>query len=522
MLQNSGIQLLVVGLLVLGQASGALASDECDSMDTLSGDAGDSMLQRRHRTVASSLTVQNPDHILRKVFTGRQEATVQCDAGYYATSGGCRTEGRGHSFHTSMPVGDPPTGWKCAGNTESIHAVVLCTRQFRTTVVSATSEDWVQAQCPDGYYTTGAGCQGEKPPQAINLDKSIARCGGHGGQRTAYAVCTNSSMQTMTSGGGDGGDWETPTCPADWTLVGGGCRAYRGTSTQMKFETSMPSETGQKWICGGHGGGKQVIAICIKDFVTPAPTPAPPTPAPTPALTPAPTFSSQTLSGTVINAETGHAEAGVKVAASVAAVVKDGLSDAAGKWQISDVPAGNGTLSYIKTDFVTVTANISVSDHVPVQPLSASVSHVLPPKDWRILLEWAAQPNDLDSYTFMGGCKTVKFSAKSSNCSGTSVTLDLDDTNGNGPETTTLKNLPDCGDNCNVVFKVQLYAGTGGWSNSDARVTVIHGGSIAQEFAVGSDGVTGDCRGRKWWAVFTLNGKTGALAPYTGDVCAVP
>jgi len=67
-------------------------------------------------------------------------------------------------------------------------------------------------------------------------------------------------------------------------------------------------------------------------------------------------------------------------------VVKDGLSDAAGKWQISDVPVGNGTLSYTKKDFVTMTANISVSDRVPVQPLSAGVSHVLPPKDWRILL----------------------------------------------------------------------------------------------------------------------------------------
>jgi len=263
-------------------------------------------------------------------------------------------------------------------------------------------------------------------------------------------------------------------------------------------------------------------------YKTPSPTPAPPTAAPTtpapttPAPTPAPTFSSQTLSGKVVNPKTGHAEAGVKVTASVGAVVKDGLSDAAGKWQISDVPVGNGTLSYTKKDFVTKTANISVSDHVPVQPLSASVSHVLPPKDWRILLEWAAQPKDLDSHTFMGGCSTVYYGAKSSSCSGTSVTLDLDDQDGNGPETTTLKNLPDCGNNCNVVFKVHLFANTGNWSNSDAKVTVIHGGGIAKEFAVASDGKTGDCKGDPWWAVFTLNGKTGALAPYAGDVCAEP
>jgi len=169
-----------------------------------------------------------------------------------------------------------------------------------------------------------------------------------------------------------------------------------------------------------------------------------------------------------------------------------------------------------------MTANISVSDRVPVQPLSAGVSHVLPPKDWRILLEWAAEPRDLDSYTFMGGCSTVKHDTKSSSCSGTSVELELDDQDGNGPETTYLKNLPDCGNNCNVVFKVQLWAGTGGWSNSDAKVKVLHGDSIAKEFAVASDGKTGDCNGKKWWAVFTLNGKTGALAPYAGDVCAEP
>jgi len=268
MLQNSGIQLLVVGLLILRQASGDLASDECDSMDTFSGDA---MMQLRHHTVASSMTVQNPDHLLRKVFTGRQEATAQCDAGYYATSGGCHTEGRGYSFHISMPVGDPPTGWKCAGDSESIFAVVLCTRQFRTTLVTATSEDWAEAQCPDGYHTTGAGCNGAKPPAAISVDKNIARCGGHGGQTTAYAVCTNATMQMMTSGGGDGGDWETPACPWGWELVGGGCTAFRGTSNQLKFQTSMPAPSryswgSEKWMCGGHGSGKQVIAICFRNL----------------------------------------------------------------------------------------------------------------------------------------------------------------------------------------------------------------------------------------------------------------
>jgi len=72
---------------------------------------------------------------------------------------------------------------------------------------------------------------------------------------------------------------------------------------------------------------------------TPSPTPARPTPAP-PTPAPAPAFSSQTHSGTVVNPKTGYAEARAKMA--------DGLSDTAGKWQIVDVPAGNGTLSYTR------------------------------------------------------------------------------------------------------------------------------------------------------------------------------
>jgi hypothetical protein len=243
---------------------------------------------------------------------------------------------------------------------------------------------------------------------------------------------------------------------------------------------------------------------------------------PTPSPTFAPTIFTETLYGTVVNSKTGRVEAGVKVIARVGAFVKECLSDATGTWEIFDVPAGNGALSYSKQDFVTVTDDITVSDMVLAEPLSASISHVLPPKDWRILLEWAAEPRDLDSYTYMGGCSTVQHNVKSSSCSGTSVTLDLDDRDGNGPETTTLRNLNNCGNNCNVVFKVQLYSGTGTWSHSNAKVKVIKGSSIAKEFAVGSDGVTGHCKGKDWWAVFALNGKTGALAPFTGDVCAEP
>jgi len=267
---------MVVGLLILLQTSDVLASEECDSMDTFS----DSMMQHSHHTVASLITSslsqkegpQDSDFPLnRREFKGRQAATATCLSGYLATSGGCHTEGRGHSFHISMPVGDPPIGWTCVGDSESIFAVVLCTRQFSTTLVTATSENWAEAQCPDGYHTTGAGCHAEQPPQAINMDKNIARCGGHGGQTTAYAVCTNATMQMMTSGGGDGGDWETPACPWGWELVGGGCTAFRGTSNQLKFQTSMPAPSryswgSEKWMCGGHGSGKQVIAICFRNL----------------------------------------------------------------------------------------------------------------------------------------------------------------------------------------------------------------------------------------------------------------
>lgn len=90
----------------------------------------------------------------------------------------------------------------------------------------------------------------------------------------------------------------------------------------------------------------------------------------------------------------------------------------------------------------------------------------------RIVLEWGSYPPDLDSYLDGrlddGTVVRTNFMQKSSSANGSLVAeLDVDDTNGNGPETTTIYNM-----NGRFTFTVVDFNGTGEMSNSGATVKI--------------------------------------------------
>lgn len=90
----------------------------------------------------------------------------------------------------------------------------------------------------------------------------------------------------------------------------------------------------------------------------------------------------------------------------------------------------------------------------------------------RIVLEWGAQPRDLDSHlegeTDAGNNIHVFFGHKTASSGGSKIAeLDLDDTNGYGPETTTIHNL-----NGVYTFTVVDFGNTGTMAQNGATVKI--------------------------------------------------
>ena len=116
--------------------------------------------------------------------------------------------------------------------------------------------------------------------------------------------------------------------------------------------------------------------------------------------------------------------------------------------------------------------NISVTRNVSATGKDYTISQKLESGEIRIVLEWDATPNDLDSHligkTDSGVDVNVNFNNKKSNYNGKELaSLDLDDVDGFGPETTTIKDIDGVYD-----FYVFDYTKSSTMANGNARVTV--------------------------------------------------
>jgi hypothetical protein len=141
---------------------------------------------------------------------------------------------------------------------------------------------------------------------------------------------------------------------------------------------------------------------------------------------------------------------------------------------------------------ISVGGSTTTSQDIPVSPLGVA-------GNVRIVLTWFQQPTDLDSHLFgpdaSGGRFHVYYGRKG-NCSAAPFAcLDVDDTDGNGPETVTITHqLPGI-----YRYTVHNYSGYPNLSVSGGRVDVYINNSLAQTFSVPSgNGI--------YWNVFELNG----------------
>lgn len=225
----------------------------------------------------------------------------------------------------------------------------------------------------------------------------------------------------------------------------------------------------------------------------PPPTLASPTPIP-PAATATPAATGG-VTGRVTNATNNQPISG----ATVTGGGRSATTGADGSYQLIGLSAGNVQVTGAASGFISVTQAVAVPS-AGSATANFALSQVLATGETRIVLTWGATPRDLDSHLWLPNGTEIYFGSP-----GTSTTaqLDVDDTDGFGPETITIRQQTPG----TYIYSVHNFSGDAPITGSQAVVRVFRGNSIVQEFGVPTSG-TGT-----WWRVFIMDGATGTITP---------
>ena len=168
-------------------------------------------------------------------------------------------------------------------------------------------------------------------------------------------------------------------------------------------------------------------------------------------------------------------------------------SSSSGHYQIN-LPAGQHALTLSVDGYITYEGTITmVSQHTGSYDFH--MSPLLGPDGFRIVLTWSNDPADLDTHLQFGNpaCSEIYYplNRRTINCGGVAGSLDLDDVNGEGPETLTLSNLNSCSGRgrCDKwTYKVKNYSGhygpNSGWAGSEAVVILYNGDHTVAAYRV--------------------------------------
>ena len=215
-----------------------------------------------------------------------------------------------------------------------------------------------------------------------------------------------------------------------------------------------------------------------------------------------------TLTGTVVEALTGHGISGATV--RVQGTYKSTTTNESGHWTISNVPVGTRTLEVSKSGYTTTTQQVTV-----VAGTNPTITIALAPvsSDVTIVLNWGTQPADLDAH--LGGPDVENMGDEDSrfhiyypNVGSSPVSyasLDIDDTSGEGPETITIKRRPATNQFVpgTYTFWVHNYSGGPDFGVSNARVRISKGGVEVAQYPVSAEPGASSTT-KNLWRVFDL------------------
>jgi len=200
-----------------------------------------------------------------EVVAGARFPAAGCDpstvAPLFAVGGGCNAESGPPILEKNGPLGD--AAWECGGhggNHDMRRSWAVCSG-LKPVVKSASGGDWVTVKCDEGQKILSGGCRAHAPPHIFQKNSPEGEdgwtCGGHGGQKKVWALCSSQIKPTLVKS--RGGDWHNAVCAPGMKAIGGGCDAY-----DSPHKSQMVAPHGDDaWRCGGHGGHKEVSVICV-------------------------------------------------------------------------------------------------------------------------------------------------------------------------------------------------------------------------------------------------------------------
>ena len=204
--------------------------------------------------------------------------------------------------------------------------------------------------------------------------------------------------------------------------------------------------------------------------------------------------SAGTVSGKIINAVNGagiQAHLAIRQGANMKTgqILKELDTSAQGTYSV-DLPEGKYTILATANGFMDEYFTVTVVRGMTMANQNLTMSSTLSVGEIRIVLEWGSTPNDLDSHlvgtSSAGSSVHVSYQNMTATVNGTTIaTLDVDDTSGYGPETTTITD----GSGGSYEFMVYDYTNLNNSSstalaNSGATVKVYIGGQQPQVFSV--------------------------------------
>lgn len=214
---------------------------------------------------------------------------------------------------------------------------------------------------------------------------------------------------------------------------------------------------------------------------------------------------SGTATGKITNALTGNGVAGANLSVRKGwnntengDIITTTTTDSEGNYSLN-LPLGNYTLYAEKDGFIATIVNIIVQEGTTASQ-NGAMTPIISGDNYRIVLTWGANPNDMDSHVVgtltNGDAFHVYYSHKSQYDGDTEVcNLDVDNTSSYGPETITLNAT----NNTPYYYYVYKYSGSGTTASSESKITVYQGENIVAVFNVPTDQGSGD-----YWNVFAI------------------
>jgi hypothetical protein len=184
------------------------------------------------------------------------------------------------------------------------------------------------------------------------------------------------------------------------------------------------------------------------------------------------------------------ASVGLKLNTTTIGTMNSGSS---GYYSFSGLDAGDYILTASQTGYITATYPVSLVTgenkpfDISIAPQSSSIQY-------RIVVTWGSTPSDLDAHLKKGSFD-IYFNNRGSVTSPPYAILDVDETNGFGPETISIYNLNN--DTCK--YYVHNYSGETDIIQSQAQVKVYSGSALLKSYSVPLSG------SGLYWYVFDIN-----------------